>query len=1030
MPPDQSSISGSEINPELLTTLGITNKLGMQPEMARADQILKRLPSSESQNHISWSLPKTVQADVAQLSANWDSANLNEFSQFLTQHNFAYSLEMHDLGKFETPENLTRKILSSKYNQSRAAYWFQKSKADTNTWQWPLKVGFLPTASAKELQHKLSSEARIYPERWNWKAVHLQQPSVDTKGCGLVVIPSLKEARQILEQDATPLSCGALLILNWDQDTQDSGYLKSGHKWMESSGIQAISFVDIDKDHTEEYLRNFLRSTSHNLSFDRAIFESYQQTFQDEKKSPPLIVGSAQSMQGLSLSGAMGTLKQQIKNKHFSLPPGAAPRPVSMPESLITLGFPPEIDDPEQLIEPLLTVEKANSVFNRERDFATDFSVLSQKLTQTFSSSERSPNSSNQGSLPNNSEGSGATLPKSSAEVLPEKTEISSPHITDNGADPLRTSEETTSGSPSDSGSQSPEPIPQEDESTRFLQAEVKVGDPKKVATQFHAGETHQITFHIGSLKEGYIQPDRSEPFPIEHLPKSEVNYDLTLVLFSDPNGGDLQREEVSLPRGSGDSTTAVFDWRPKTSSAELELKLIVLFKNRILQCARLFGPVLHESANPDVINPIKLRIDAAVSAFVEDFQDSTEFQYSLLIDSCGTNLQVARTTKSKVHLRSHGQEMSEILQRLNGLISEMAFEPDKYTGELAQNQDLRRMFIRLARDGSDFRKLILEQVPVSNAFDSKEPIQVVFNGSGGKIPIEYAYDFPPPSIASQHNDDEDAKLCEGAAECLTQGTICNRDHSRNVFCPTGFWGLSRILERHGFQASDERADFILKNGRSSLRTKIQIREKSLLAGTKRVDETFHPDGGLSRIEKELSQLNTEASGRLKVTTWKDWLFQVKKHKPKLIALIVHTKQNEYHETIMEIGDGSWTTVRDLDSSFFSAEAEAGPLVFLLGCETGTDEIQSFSLASGLKRKGASIVVSSDATINALHAIPALECIIRTFASEIRNQTKRNQTKPLIFGEIMRRARCQLINEGIPISLSLTAYGDADWLLA
>ena len=61
-------------------------------------------------------------------------------------------------------------------------------------------------------------------------------------------------------------------------------------------------------------------------------------------------------------------------------------------------------------------------------------------------------------------------------------------------------------------------------------------------------------------------------------------------------------------------------------------------------------------------------------------------------------------------------------------------------------------------------------------------------------LPVELIYDLPGPV--------KKPKLCENAAEALRTGRCSTEFHKKDVLghldvvCPSGFWGISKVIER------------------------------------------------------------------------------------------------------------------------------------------------------------------------------------------------------------------------------------------
>jgi hypothetical protein len=96
------------------------------------------------------------------------------------------------------------------------------------------------------------------------------------------------------------------------------------------------------------------------------------------------------------------------------------------------------------------------------------------------------------------------------------------------------------------------------------------------------------------------------------------------------------------------------------------------------------------------------------------------------------------------------------------------------------------------------------------------------------------------------------------------------------------------------------------------------------------------------------------------------------------------------------------------------------PVVLLLGCETQNRDIPFQGFVAQFRRKGASIVVSTVSTVLGRHAARVAQELLAILQ-------RQSQQKTSTFGEVMVKLRRQALADGIPMVLSLFAYGDADW---
>jgi len=161
---------------------------------------------------------------------------------------------------------------------------------------------------------------------------------------------------------------------------------------------------------------------------------------------------------------------------------------------------------------------------------------------------------------------------------------------------------------------------------------------------------------------------------------------------------------------------------------------------------------------------------------------------------------------------------------------------------------------------------------------------------------------------------------------------------------------------------------------------------------------------------------------------WAQWKAALKPGgAPLLLALPHHGVRDR--EDYLEIGSDA-TPEEDrrlsrgrLTDLYVNPDAhEPGPIVLLMGCETGaTGETGYVSLARRFQQLHTSIVLGTLAKVLGRHAAPV--------AQEIVTQLTNNNDPDSDFGTIMRRVRRRMLAKGYLMALCLVALGDADWHL-
>jgi hypothetical protein len=137
-----------------------------------------------------------------------------------------------------------------------------------------------------------------------------------------------------------------------------------------------------------------------------------------------------------------------------------------------------------------------------------------------------------------------------------------------------------------------------------------------------------------------------------------------------------------------------------------------------------------------------------------------------------------------------------------------------------------------------------------------------------------------------------------------------------------------------------------------------------------------------------------------------------------------HTEIDEEVEAeVLQIGASSnlrSQTVRDEHVQL--PVGEIGPVVLLFGCTTSSPEIGYLGFVPAFLGKHAAVVVGTVAKVLGRQTGPVAQQFLREAVA--------GQGKDVPLGEVMRRTRGSMLLAGNVMGLTLTAYGNSDWLLA
>jgi hypothetical protein len=101
-------------------------------------------------------------------------------------------------------------------------------------------------------------------------------------------------------------------------------------------------------------------------------------------------------------------------------------------------------------------------------------------------------------------------------------------------------------------------------------------------------------------------------------------------------------------------------------------------------------------------------------------------------------------------------------------------------------------------------------------------------------------------------------------------------------------------------------------------------------------------------------------------------------------------------------------------------------VVLLLGCDTAVNELGFQTFVAQFREQGAAVVIGTIVSVLGRNAAPVAQALVRDLATASRSKRASSTT----FGEVMAASRRRLLAGGELMALCLTAYGDADWVLA
>lgn len=487
---------------------------------------------------------------------------------------------------------------------------------------------------------------------------------------------------------------------------------------------------------------------------------------------------------------------------------------------------------------------------------------------------------------------------------------------------------------------------------------------------------------------------DVGKPIPELGEPADRKGHRLTVIFWEPRVCPEPQVKTLLLPR-TGDSEPVELRIQAPAEAGSIEARITVLHANRVLQAGLLKAPV-------GTSGSWTFELDATPRTRLQGLDARTEFDVALVNHDGGMT---AASDGQAVVLPVDDGAVQALTFALGRKISEVADHPERYEGlESPGSVELLR---DLAQKGAMLHHRLRQDL---ERLGSARRIHISSVRPESFFPAELLYSHRPPS--------GDARLCPHAVKALEAGDCtgdCPSD-KRKTICPLGFWGLSKVIERHA-----QRLD---SQGRGSVELRPEpVRERSLLpiSGSALLAASGKASGFKKDAVTRLLEKLRKRGKAILATTWAEWEKYVKSKRPRLLVLLPHHARDEDGE-FLEIGEGQRLETDQIWVEMVRREPGGPhPVVLLMGCETNLTEISFENPAVVFHSHGAAVVVTTIATILGRHASPAIEELVQLLDEMADGKHT--------FGDIMLRLRQKLVATSTPMALGLTSYGDADWVL-
>ncbi len=566
----------------------------------------------------------------------------------------------------------------------------------------------------------------------------------------------------------------------------------------------------------------------------------------------------------------------------------------------------------------------------------------------------------------------------------------------------------------------------QEPETQRFIQAQVfeaRQEDMRTLNSAFVKGTEYGVKVRIGPSDRSWLEAGKE--FPDHLLPPKEKN--ILQVFFSEPNHApEVQNAPIELTQ-SGPSTECRFFFRVNKNIPVFDGRIIVAYKNRILQTALLKGEVVESQTEAVKRKSIRLEVEAVVRPATAGLSGRQEFDLAFLVNHGSDNkprlTKLADDRASIKDIEGIQGSIRNIQEKLENTARTIGNINISGEGELRSPETEALLFFLAYHGRILYDAIITDQVDASWLPRHPQRIQLVSAHAEAFLPLEFLYEKPVPA--------PDARLCPGAEQALKEGKchgclLKNYDVNAPYICPTGFWGLSRVIERHihdpGYGRMMGSSDFVMQAEPVENRSILRVLRTCLYAASDRVD-TVVP----GQRQQFMNTLNSVSDNTGMVSMWKDWAREIAAKRPTLLILMPHTIEDEIlRAPAMEIGSSDRLASGYIRPGYVCVSPEdQAPIVALLGCETMVPYSKYMGFIPQFRRNGAALVLCTLTTVLGRHVVPIAQKLVEEFKSELEG----DGSNIVSFGDVLLHVRRNVLLGGLPIVLCLVAFGDADWQL-
>jgi len=566
-----------------------------------------------------------------------------------------------------------------------------------------------------------------------------------------------------------------------------------------------------------------------------------------------------------------------------------------------------------------------------------------------------------------------------------------------------------------------PQPLQRPAQTPRYIQGDLyRQTGSRWLPSEAELAVKHKYRFDvfIGPPGLGSIQADTAFRDDALDWSKAE-SYRLQVVFAEIGRDAKAQSAFIDLPR-TGKSSTCSFLFSPKRLG-RFDARISVLHEGRVLQTAvirTIVEPLPRERRGPGDSPALRPTVEMVVRNDLGSLDDRQRFDACLILNHANDGSAAMTAASTDGAYVSSLDDLQAQLASISALLVELATKSKIHTKGLT-TKDNAAWLGRLAAEGNFlYRKLVVDYIaksPVADALRNAEYLQIVSARPDAVVPLEFVYEYPPPK--------KGAPVCENAAQALREGKCpasCKPKRSpADRVCPMGFWGLSRVIERHVHDPELPKPAKIVAVEPTAARKTLEVRGASLLAVSEQVKA--------AERKKLAERVKQHWKGSVSVVEgWEPWPDMVSANRPVLFVVLPHTK-GKGAEIALEIG-GDAIESRYIERSYVYPEDSSAspPIVLLLGCDTSnTADKDAYTTNIAVFRQAGSAIVlaTTAALIWGDDSAKVAGQIVEAFDGAVTDSPQR-------FGEILRTAKRRSVADSQLMAMCVAAFGDADWQLS